>query len=725
MKYSSFALSLTISFSLATAPALATIDTSRIGVAAGVIPQAIKESTNQKDEVLSIGANLITNEIIKTGVAGRTQILFLDGSSMNIGPSSHIILDSFVFDPSTLKGEIFTQIKQGSMRFIGGALSKTADQVKVITDNATIGIRGGIAHFTYDANQGVKAQLIHGTMTVTTAQGIFETSRIGTEIIAPPAGDVVSRIISAEEAKQELDKEAEQAQEEEQRQEKAETYQIQQNAEIDEDVKKEEEEKVEAKGAETIVLEGKKKEDATEETTAAETTEVNKSDVLDTEVEKQEARKSLSEQFSEEAFIKAEEEASIDNSANSAKIDFSGENKPLSLPVNQLSEEAVKSREAFEATKLDEIIKKSNTQEITKNLQDEISDIVQDEIEKEIEKAADFGVIGTSGPLSDPISLRGYSGGAKTYKFVTTTDENTGQPFTFLDFESQLQNALGISSSLYNIPLSTTDETNFRMIINQDKEKIELSGDFRSQIDDSSISINQAELATSRLINVNEFTFQGTASITEQYLDDKGEVIIETHSVSIDGMATSPSNSIATSSPSDLRKCKCDFLATGIWQTSIISASTGNTLNIYQHWVAGDVLKSDQMPASGTARFAGHAIGQVFDNGISRSAMGNVGIAYNFGTEVGTFTLSDFDQKVSGTVNIGRNVGSLTGGLPTGQYDGSGSVAVSGESSPSALFVAGAFYQDAGGSLAGTAGKFDVITGDDGFYSASGVYMAE
>ena len=130
---------------------------------------------------------------------------------MNIGPNSRIIVDEFVFDPAQLTGNLGARIEKGSMRFIGGVLSKRSKQVEFDAGEATVGIRGGIAKVALLPGGALKAELVHGRLSVQTPEGLFETSRIGTLIERDAVGSVATRSVTINEAKQELDEEAEQS----------------------------------------------------------------------------------------------------------------------------------------------------------------------------------------------------------------------------------------------------------------------------------------------------------------------------------------------------------------------------------------------------------------------------------------------------------------------------------------------------------------------------------
>ena len=180
----------------------------KVGVTAAVIPQAAMGETQEVMKTITVGENVDEDVLIETGRRGRTQVLFVDGSSMNIGPSSRIIVDDFVFDPAQLSGNLGARIEKGSMRFIGGVLSKRAGQVKFTAGEATVGIRGGIAKIAVETDGKLLAELVHGRLSVETPEGLFETDRIGMQIERDVNGAVSTRSVTIEEVKSELDEEA-------------------------------------------------------------------------------------------------------------------------------------------------------------------------------------------------------------------------------------------------------------------------------------------------------------------------------------------------------------------------------------------------------------------------------------------------------------------------------------------------------------------------------------
>ncbi|HEU0154704.1 MAG TPA: FecR domain-containing protein [Stellaceae bacterium] len=116
----------------------------RVGVNSAVNPESTGIPPGAAARRLVIGQDVVYNERITTEAAGQTQILFVDASTMTVGPNSNMVIDQFVYDPNTGAGKFAASLTKGVFRFVGGALSKHDNAVTVRTPTATIGIRGGV-----------------------------------------------------------------------------------------------------------------------------------------------------------------------------------------------------------------------------------------------------------------------------------------------------------------------------------------------------------------------------------------------------------------------------------------------------------------------------------------------------------------------------------------------------------------------------------------------------
>jgi hypothetical protein len=127
---------------------------SQAGVAAAVNPEASSQPPNEKMQVLHVGQNVIRNERITTQNSGQVQLLFVDGSTLTLGPNSEIVIDEFVFDPKKKTGSMTATVTAGLLRYVGGKVSHSKD-VNFYTPSGVVTVRGGIAIITVKPHNGV------------------------------------------------------------------------------------------------------------------------------------------------------------------------------------------------------------------------------------------------------------------------------------------------------------------------------------------------------------------------------------------------------------------------------------------------------------------------------------------------------------------------------------------------------------------------------------------
>lgn len=138
----------------------------RVGVVSAVNPAAVGTPPGAEARPIVVGSDVIFHEKMVTTSEGQAQLMFLDQSTLMIGPNSQVVIDEFIFDPGTSTGKFAATLTQGSFRYIGGKLSKQGDAT-LRTPVATIGIRGSDVVIRHDANTNASGiQNIHGNATV-------------------------------------------------------------------------------------------------------------------------------------------------------------------------------------------------------------------------------------------------------------------------------------------------------------------------------------------------------------------------------------------------------------------------------------------------------------------------------------------------------------------------------------------------------------------------------
>lgn len=116
-------------------------------------PQAIGKAKIVTGKVLVIrGAaktqvkvNDVLNEhdVFETGADGSLGVTFTDNTSFSVGPNSHVAIDTYFFDPKSLKGNMVAKLKKGTMMVRSGELTRQQPgSVQIKTPRTVLGVRG-------------------------------------------------------------------------------------------------------------------------------------------------------------------------------------------------------------------------------------------------------------------------------------------------------------------------------------------------------------------------------------------------------------------------------------------------------------------------------------------------------------------------------------------------------------------------------------------------------
>lgn len=93
------------------------------------------------EEYLYFNHNVYAGETVTTPANSSTRIKFLDKTEIRVGANSSIVLDRFVYDPSTHTGDVALKFSKGIFRFVTGDIA-TKDAVKLTTPTTSLVIRG-------------------------------------------------------------------------------------------------------------------------------------------------------------------------------------------------------------------------------------------------------------------------------------------------------------------------------------------------------------------------------------------------------------------------------------------------------------------------------------------------------------------------------------------------------------------------------------------------------
>jgi hypothetical protein len=164
---------------------------SKIGVASAV-KNRVEGSTGGAARALAAGSSVFAREVVRTGDESTAQLLFLDETSLSIGPQSEVTLDRFVFDPNQGAGSMVINATRGAFRFISGSQRPSNYQIR--TPVATIGVRGTV----FDANLFTNAKgenvliviLVEGSCVITLGGKPYPLNKRGEALIITTGGKV-------------------------------------------------------------------------------------------------------------------------------------------------------------------------------------------------------------------------------------------------------------------------------------------------------------------------------------------------------------------------------------------------------------------------------------------------------------------------------------------------------------------------------------------------------
>ena len=222
------------------------------------------------------------------------------------------------------------------------------------------------------------------------------------------------------------------------------------------------------------------------------------------------------------------------------------------------------------------------------------------------------------------------------------------------------------------------------------------------------------------------------AAGAQAFVDDRTFAALESaanpQQVTINGATSQPTGQLYLASsgvaappasllPSGASYCACRYLQWGYWGGDLTTASaTGGAPRIdlghINTWVAGVPTPLGDLGTlqanSATATYTGHAIGSVFNNGASYIAAGGFNGTYNFGTQVGTMAVTNFDgHSFAATGHAPLNGANYSFGISSPGIAGA---------------INGTFY---GPNAAETGGNFAVRTLIGPTYLASGVFAGK
>jgi hypothetical protein len=133
---------------------------------------------------LAVASPLQANDLLRSGPDARLEAELVDGTKLTLGESAELKLDSYVYDPAnSTRNRLIAKI-QGAFLFVGGKIEGAGSDIKIITANAVMGVRGTTfwggpidnAYGVLALSGVVTVSTTVGSVTLTEGQGTMITS---------------------------------------------------------------------------------------------------------------------------------------------------------------------------------------------------------------------------------------------------------------------------------------------------------------------------------------------------------------------------------------------------------------------------------------------------------------------------------------------------------------------------------------------------------------------
>lgn len=126
------------------------------GIAAGVAGAVqVSEGERAAPEPVATGMEMMILDRVQSEATGRMQVLLLDETVFTVGPGSDLVIDEFVYDPSSGAGKLTANFTKGMLRYVSGKVAAVSPGgVTIKTASATVGVRGTALFITDVPAQG-------------------------------------------------------------------------------------------------------------------------------------------------------------------------------------------------------------------------------------------------------------------------------------------------------------------------------------------------------------------------------------------------------------------------------------------------------------------------------------------------------------------------------------------------------------------------------------------
>lgn len=132
-------------------------------------------------EYLYFNTAVYADETVATDRGGSTALRFRDRTKLQVGASSTVVLDRFVYEPDGGAADAVISFSKGVFRFISGDIPE--DSLRLETPSATLAIRGTKFVLAVAEDGRTDVWVIEGAVEAIPRQGAPATARAGQSLV--------------------------------------------------------------------------------------------------------------------------------------------------------------------------------------------------------------------------------------------------------------------------------------------------------------------------------------------------------------------------------------------------------------------------------------------------------------------------------------------------------------------------------------------------------------
>jgi len=124
-----------------------------------------------RTRTLAVNSDLYFRDRCQSGEGARLQATLKDGTQLTLGEHATLVVDEFVYDPTTSRGKLAVRIAKGAFLYVGGLIEgEPGAKVRMRTPAAAIGVRGTTV-WGGPIDKGFGVLALSGEVTVTGRRG--------------------------------------------------------------------------------------------------------------------------------------------------------------------------------------------------------------------------------------------------------------------------------------------------------------------------------------------------------------------------------------------------------------------------------------------------------------------------------------------------------------------------------------------------------------------------